>query len=100
MTDHVADIVRAICHDATEGHAMPAKGSSFWVFAFGYLILAPVIMNVGFDLHRREEWWLPQDMGTVVGEVALILLGLIAQTIGQSIRKLEKRLDEIDAKGR
>ncbi|MGH6727919.1 MAG: hypothetical protein ACREB8_15455 [Pseudolabrys sp.] len=79
---------------------MPRKGSSFWVFAFGYLILAAGIMNVGFDLYGRAEWYVPTNMGTVVGEAALILLGLIAQTIGQSIQKLEQRLDEIEAKRR
>jgi hypothetical protein len=79
---------------------MPTKGSSFWVFAFGYLILAVGIVSIGFDLHRRVEWWVPQDMGMVLSEGALILLGLIAQTIGQTIRKLEKRLDAIEAKRR
>jgi len=77
---------------------MPRKGSSFWVFAFGYLILAAGVMNVGFDLYGRAEWSVPTNMGTVVGEAALLLLGLIAQTIGQSIRKLEQRLNEIEAK--
>ena len=79
---------------------MPAKSSSFWVFVFGYLILAAGVMNVGFDLYGRVEWYVPTDMGTVVGEAALILVGLISQTIGQSIRKIEKRLDEIEAKRR
>ena len=79
---------------------MPAKGSSFWVFAFGYLILAAGILSVGFDLHRRVQWVVPTDMGVVVGEAALILLGLIAQTFGQSLRRLEARLDEFEAKRR
>ena len=79
---------------------MPAKENSFWVFAFGYLIFAAGIMNIGFDLHNRVEWSIPRDMGTVVGESALILMGCLAQIIGQSIRKLEKRLNEIDAKRR
>ena len=79
---------------------MPAKGSSFWVFAFGYLILVAGVINVGFDIYGRVEWSVPTNMCTVVGEGALILMGLIAQTIGQSIQKLEKRLDEIEAKRR
>ncbi len=79
---------------------MPAKGNSFWVFAFGYLIFAAGIMNIGFDLHSRDEWLVPRDMGIVVGEAALILMGCLAQIIGRSIQKLEKRLDEIDAKRR
>jgi len=79
---------------------MPAKGSSFWVFAFGYLILAAGFISVGFDLYGRVEWRVPTDMGTVVGETALILLGLIAQTIGQCLRRLETRLDEVEAKRR
>lgn len=74
---------------------MPARGSSFWVFAFGYLILAGGIISVGFDLYHRVQWEVPTDMGVVVGEAALILLGLIAQTIGQSLRRLEIRLDEM-----
>jgi hypothetical protein len=77
---------------------MPVKGSSFWVFAFGYLILAGGIISIGFDIHQRVEWMVPTDMGVVVGEGTLILLGLIAQTIGQSLRKIEARLDQIEAK--
>ncbi len=76
---------------------MPAKGSSFWVFAFGYLILMTGVISVGFDLYGRVEWAAPNDMGVVVGEAALILLGLIAQTIGQCLRRLEMRLDEFKA---
>lgn len=77
---------------------MPAKGSSFWVFFFGYVILAGGIFNVGFDLHHRIYWSVPTDMGIVIGETGLILTGLIAQTIGQCLRRLETRLDEIEAK--
>jgi hypothetical protein len=70
------------------------------VFAFGYLVFAAGIVNIGFDLYGRVEWSVPQDMGIVVGEAALLLVGCLAQIIGQSIRKLEKRLDEIDTRRR
>ena len=79
---------------------MAPKGSSFWVFAFSYLILVAGVITFGFDLQRRAEWSVPTSIGTVVGETALFLTGLIAQVIGQSIRKLEKRLDEIEARRR
>jgi uncharacterized membrane protein len=77
---------------------MSAKGGSVAVVTFGYLILAVGIVNVGFDLHHRAEWALPTDMGLVVAEGAFILLGLVALSVGQCLRKLEKRLDQIEAK--
>jgi uncharacterized membrane protein len=79
---------------------MSAKGGSVAVVTFGYLILAMGIVNVVFDLHRRTEWALPTDMGLAVAEGAFILLGLVALSIGQCLRRLEKRLDEIEAKQR
>jgi hypothetical protein len=75
---------------------MPPKGSSFWVFAWGCLALVAGIMNVGFDLYDRAKWLVPRDMGLVVGEGAFLFMGLLAIIVGQSLRKIEKRLDEIE----
>jgi hypothetical protein len=75
---------------------MPAKGSSFWVFAFGYVIFAFGVLSTGIDFHARIYRSFPLDMGIVLGNCALLLLGLTAQVIAQSIRKLERRLERID----
>ncbi len=77
---------------------MPAKGSSVWIAILGYLILAAGIVNVGFDIHHRAEWAVPTDMGLVVGELALIMFGVVTLSIAQCLRQMEKRLDQIEAK--
>jgi hypothetical protein len=76
---------------------MPAKGGSRWVFFFGYLSLFAGVVDIGFDVYTRTVWSIPHDMGTVIGETALILLGLTASTIGDSLRRLEQRLDRMDS---
>jgi len=73
---------------------MPAKGSSFWVFVFGYLMLAAGITSAGWDIYGRVELLMPREMGTVIGECALILTGLLAIIIGQSLQRIEKQLEQ------
>jgi len=77
---------------------MPAKGNSFWIFAFGYVILAVGVVGWSLDLYSRNVWSYPFDIGLVIGNSALCLLGLTAQIIAQSIQRLEKRLDGIEAR--
>jgi hypothetical protein len=74
---------------------MPAKGNSFWIFAFGYVIFALGLVGMGLDFYSRSAWSYPLNMGIVIGNSALCLLGLTAQVIAQSVSKLEKRLDRL-----
>jgi hypothetical protein len=77
---------------------MPAKGGSFWVFVCGYVILAAGLMNVGWDIAYRVKWATPTDMGIVVAEGVYFLLSATTLIIGECLRKLERRLDQIEAK--
>ena len=77
---------------------MPAKGNSFWVFAFGYVIFAVGAVGMGLDFYSRNAWSYPLNMGIFVGNSALCLLGLTAQVVAQSIQSLEKRLDSLEKK--
>ena len=79
---------------------MPAKGSSFWIFFFAYLILAGGVMNVAWDLYERTRLLVPANMALVVGEAAWLLMGLLALTIAQCARNLEDRLSKIESERR
>ena len=71
---------------------MPAKGTSFWVFAFGYTILVSGLLWTGFDYYGRWAWSYPQNMGIVLGDGAIVLLGLSLTVVAEAIRRLEKHL--------
>jgi len=73
-----------------------AKGSSLWVFIFGYVILALGGFGTVDYYFMRVEYSAPQNMGIVQGNTALMLLGVIALVIAQSLKSLEKRLDKLE----
>lgn len=75
---------------------MPAKGSSFWVFAFGYVIAGVGLSGFGLDYYSRIAMGYPQNMGIVIGNTALVLLGVTATVIAQCLKRLEQRVDRIE----
>jgi hypothetical protein len=75
---------------------VPAKGSSFWVSVFGYVSLALGVFGMADYYFARVEYSAPQNMGIVQGNTALMLLGVTAVVIAQSLKSLEKRLGKIE----
>ena len=75
---------------------MPARGGFPWTFVLGYVALAMGGFGMTAYYFARVEYAAPQDMGIVQGNTGLILLGLITLVIAQSIKRLEKRLEELE----
>jgi hypothetical protein len=62
----------------------------------GYLILATGLLGGAIYYYTRFRYLLPQDMGIVLGNGALVLLGCVTTAVATVLRKLERRLDQID----
>jgi hypothetical protein len=61
-----------------------------------YVILAGGLVLTAADFFTRPEMAIPTDMGVVLGNGALVLLGLVTSMIASVLRNLEKRLDKIE----
>jgi hypothetical protein len=61
-----------------------------------YAILAGGLVGTAAEFFTRSEMAIPQDLGRVLGNGALVLLGLVTSMIAGVLRNLEKRLDEIE----
>ncbi len=68
----------------------------FALRALAYLILAGGLVGAAADFFNRPEVAIPTDMGVVIGNGALVLLGLVTSAIASVLRNFEKRLDKIE----
>jgi hypothetical protein len=75
-----------------------AKRTSYPVRLFAYVILAGGVISTAADFFNRPEFSIPTDMGIVIGNGALILLGLATWAIATSLESVEKRLERIENK--
>lgn len=81
-------------------HLMSEKRPKiFLLSALAYIILAGGVVSTGFDFYNRPEMAIPQDLGIVLGNGALVLLGLVASAVATVLRSLEMRLDRIERQG-
>jgi hypothetical protein len=72
------------------------KGKSRWVSVFGYVALALGVFDTGAYYVARVVYSAVQDMGIVQGNAALVSLGATTLVIAQNLKRLEKRLEEIE----
>jgi hypothetical protein len=70
--------------------------NSFPVRVFAYVILAGGILSTAADFFTRPEFAVPTNMGVVIGNTALVLLGLVASSVGSVLKSLETRLDKLE----
>jgi hypothetical protein len=82
---------------AVEGSVKPSSGSALWIFALSYFAFAGGIAGTAAEYYSRYIYLFPFDMGIVIGNCALLLLGLIARVVAQSVQRMEQRLDAIEA---
>ena len=73
------------------------KESSFALRVFGYIILALGLGGTANDHITRYFYSFPQNMGIVLGNGAICLLGLVTISVATSIKKLERRLDLLES---
>ncbi len=79
---------------------MSTRGpNSFPVRVFAYIILVGGVISTAFDVYNRPEVAMPADLGIVIGNAALILLGLVTSAIASVLKNLETRLDRIERQG-
>jgi hypothetical protein len=64
-----------------------------------YAILGTAVITTVDDLFRRTEILVPRDMGILLGNGNLFLLGLVTSVVATTLHKLEGRLDKIEEKG-
>ena len=64
-----------------------------------YAILAGGLVGTAAEFFTRPEMAIPQDMGIVLGNGALVLLGLVASAVATVLRNLDMRLDRIERQG-
>jgi hypothetical protein len=74
------------------------KRESARISTFGYLIFFLAIIGLAIDLLQRRYLSLPVDVGVVFGSSAFAVTGLLATMVGSSLKKIEKRLDNIDGR--
>jgi hypothetical protein len=70
--------------------------NSFPVRVFAYVILAGGILSTAADFFTRPEFAVPTNMGVVLGNGALVLLGLVAWAIACVLKSLETQLDRLE----
>jgi hypothetical protein len=61
-----------------------------------YAILAGGLVGTAAEFFTRPEMAIPQDLGRVLGNGALVLLGLVTSMIASVLKNLEMRLDKIE----
>jgi hypothetical protein len=64
----------------------------------GYIILAAGLSGTALDYIFRYFYSFPQNMGIVLGNSAIVLLGCVTWMAATSIKKLERRLDLLEGK--
>ena len=75
----------------------PSSAGSFWIFALSYFAFAGGVAGTAAEYYSRYVFLFPFDMGIIIGNSAILLLGLIARVVAQSVQKMEHRLDAIEA---
>ncbi len=77
---------------------MKMQKKDSWKLALcGYIILGLGISGFASDYFTRLQYSLSGDMGIVLGDGAITLLGIITVTIAKCLKNLEQRLDRIEA---
>jgi TRAP-type C4-dicarboxylate transport system permease small subunit len=73
-----------------------SKTGSQWVRLFGFLIFGWGILSTIADFASRMLYSFPLEMGIVLGNGAILLVGLVAITAAKALKNLEERLDRIE----
>ena len=77
---------------------MMSKPGSWWVRVFGYGILACAALGYVDYFAMSILYSYPQNMGIVLGNSALALLGLVTTQIGACLKSLEERLERLEGR--
>jgi hypothetical protein len=62
----------------------------------GYLVLAAGLGGMAIDYIARLQYSAPQNMGIVLGNSALALVGCVTWALATALQKVERRLDELE----
>ena len=73
-----------------------AKITSRGVRLFGYMIFGWGILSTATDVVSRFQFFFPQNMGIVLANGAILMIGLVAITVATALRGLGERLDKIE----
>lgn len=66
------------------------------VLIAGYIVFALGIGNTVADFVSRIEFSFPLNIGIVIGNSAIMLIGLVSLIVGRCLKRLEERLDELE----
>ena len=72
-----------------------SKAKSFPILIFGYLILALGVFGTADYYVTNILYSYPQNMGIILGNSAITLLGLVTAAVAKCLKNLEERLDGI-----
>jgi hypothetical protein len=70
--------------------------SPFTLKIYGYLVFIMGLSDFALYYLGRTAATFPQNMGIVLGSCATVLLGLITLIVGNVLKKLERRLDQLE----
>jgi hypothetical protein len=73
------------------------KASYLPMLIFGYIVFALGAFGIIFYYATQVLYSLAQDMGIVLGNVAITLLGLAVVGIAKCLRNFEERLSRIES---
>ena len=72
------------------------KSSDFPIRLFGYVILAFGVSSMAVYYIGEFLYSLPRNMGIVLGNGALTLLGCVTLAVADSLKKFERRLEQLE----